>query len=94
MSGMLESLQALLLASLPMEPAFHAGRVHGGWSYIWFSFGLAWFSLLAYAFYLLRLRKQLQTLPPEDAPMLPPAPSSVPPEGELPPASAPPEGTP
>jgi len=73
MSRMLESLNALLstpLSSLP-EGAF-SGRVEGGWGYIWFSYALAWASLLGYALYLFFLRRQLQASPPEGKPKLSP----------------------
>ena len=69
MSALLESLHALLLGSAPPEEALSAplfsGRIEGGWGYIWFSYALVWASLLAYALYLLLLRRQLKALSPE-----------------------------
>jgi len=74
MSGMLQHLYALLLSTPPhsapvekaaaLEAPLHAGLVHGGWGYIYFCYALTWLSLLAYAVYLLRLRRRLKTLPP------------------------------
>jgi hypothetical protein len=78
MSGMLQSLCALLSATPPPGGEF-SGQVHGGWGYVAFSYGLAWVSLLGYAVYLLRLRHQLKALPPE----------VLPPEGKPKPSSSP-----
>ncbi|MCL2013059.1 MAG: hypothetical protein FWG75_09775 [Cystobacterineae bacterium] len=64
MSGILQSLCTLFLATPLPEEALHAGRIHGGWGYIIFSYALAWLGLLAYAAYLLLLRSQLSRLPP------------------------------
>ncbi|MCL2626152.1 MAG: hypothetical protein FWD46_04975 [Cystobacterineae bacterium] len=80
MNTLSHTLLASLWAMSPEAP-LSMGRVEGGWGYIWFSYALVWLALLAYAFYLLRLRSQLQEGaegPSKNGPLLPQPPPSTP----------------
>lgn len=62
MHSLVSSLPELLQAATEAGARVGAGRIQGGWGYVWTSYGIAWSALSAYALNLwLRSRRPVSS---------------------------------